>query len=158
MQVIQDANPNLTGFFTFGDDMAGQLPSGAVIDRLRLDYDGSAFLAGETYVVVKTPMTDTLRNGAKIPRTPDYGSIGPYEAIEESGFPFTGHGLTASKDGHLARELKMTTNTPMEVNVSVTEFKNADGSARILQIGELSGHTWVLKHNGDNFYWYPLTN
>ena len=58
----------------------------------------------------------------------------------------------------LAREMKMASGTPMEVDTTVMKFKNADGSARVLTIGELSGNTWVLKQNGNNFYWYPLTN
>jgi hypothetical protein len=147
---LQTDSPNIQGFFTRKHDLAGASSSDEVIDRLRLDYDGSGFSGGESFAVIESKGT-AIAGNAEIPRSSAFGGA------TDRPYPYVGNGFAASRDGHLTPEWRMMSNTPMQPDVTVMSFKNADGSPRVIQIGSLSGDKWVLKYNGDNFYWYPLT-
>ena len=154
-----DAGPkgDIAGFFTRAEDMVGASTSEEVIDRLRLDYHSSPFIGGESFAVIETPWTATLRDNTSIPRTPDYAPAGPNEYITNGGYPFTGHGLKASRDGRLVRELAAAP-TPMEVDVTVISFKNGAGEPEVLTIGGLSSDKWILRQDATDpeaVFWEP---
>ncbi len=114
---------------------------------------------GQTFAVLETPLNSMLRNNTKVPRTPDYGAPAGHEITRGEPHPFTGHALTADLDGHATREFYAIP-TGMQPG-SVMRFKKADGSERVLQMGELSGHTWVLRQIDPvdpsfGFFWEPL--
>lgn len=137
---ITTSNPNLSGFFARQSDLVDANNAGALIDRLRLDYHASPFTAGESYAVIETKMSASLAGQTQIPRNAGYG--GSYEGT----FPYLGNGFAASKDGHLTPEWRMPNATPMDAEVTVISFKNADGSPQTVSLGGAgSSDRWVLR-------------
>ncbi|QOJ18145.1 MAG: FG-GAP repeat protein [Phycisphaeraceae bacterium] len=144
---ISDSNGQLAGFFTRKADLEGAGNAGQVIERLRLDYDGSAFTAAESYALIETRMSVSLASNTRIPRSSGYATGGADERLINAAAPYTGNGLAASRDGRLAPEWH-TTSTLMEVDVTVIAFKNADGTPRVVTIGGGgSSDRWVLRPN-----------
>jgi len=151
MARLQNGNPNLTGFFTRKQDLAGANSAGEMIARVRPEYSGSPFFEGEAFAVIETKGV-AIANNATVPRSSGFGG----SVVEE--YPYVGNGFAASLDGHLTPEWKLNGATVMESDVTVMAFRNADGSPQTVQIGELSGDKWVLRANGNAFFWEPLSN
>ncbi len=151
MTRLQNGNPNLTGFFTRKQDLADANSAGEVIARVRPEYSGSPFFEGEAFAVIETKGAG-IANNATVPRSSGFGGDVPGE------YPYIGNGFAASLDGHLTPEWKVNSATVMEPDVTVMSFRNADGSPQTVQIGELSGDKWVLRANGNAFFWEPLSN
>lgn len=114
--------------------------------------------------MIDTKMNATLATNLRTPKDPGFTTGSGTEFIpdpEDRIYPFVGNGFTASRDGRLTPEWS-TAPTQMSPDLTTIAFKNADGTPRVIDLGQAgSGDRWVLRlidpdDPGAGNVWEPL--
>ncbi|MDQ7013678.1 MAG: hypothetical protein Q9O74_07235 [Planctomycetota bacterium] len=140
-----------------------------MIDRLRLDRPGTDFLPNSPHVILETRVNTSIASNAKIPRSTKYGNGDPNEFVADFGYPYTGNGIPASRDGHVLPEFT-TASTAMDAGLdgtgqpyTVMRFRFDDGTPYPQTVNidgvPITASDWKLIVNPDNdefFKWTPI--
>jgi thrombospondin type 3 repeat protein/dockerin type I repeat protein len=164
---IQDGGSSLSGYFARQTDTYDATTTAHLIDRLRLDRPGTDFLPGSPHVILETKVNAGIASNARIPRSSNFSNGSPDEYVENLGYPFTGNGMPASRDGHVLPEFTMTSTT-MDAGLdaasqpnTVMRFRHSDGSPYPRTVNGVTASDWMLKQIDPNdaaagFFWEPL--
>lgn len=146
------------GFVATSATVEGVASSPALINRLRLDYDGG-FSPVQGHVRIEFPLDSVSHEQLKVPmgRGHYVGPDGDVILIN-SAPPNTGTGVVASTDGFLSPEFRSL--DPMSLQIGATmRFNDAAGNAQIVNVylgGEsLSAAVWQVMLIDGQKVWRP---
>jgi hypothetical protein len=150
MNRLGSGDGSLNGFFTRQADIGGMTTASDFVERLRLDYHGSPFSEGEAFAVINTKVNTSIASNARVPKQGGFGG-GSGDMSYADDYPYVGNGFAASRDGNLTPEWRVQNASQMPADVTVISFKNADGSPRVVTVGQAgSSDRWVLRQVDPN--------